>query len=229
MKDVVIPYRNSKSDELRYALRSLKNIPHGNVFICGDKPDFISTKVIFLPNSTRGKSAQLDCELNLRLALEDERLSDNFILMNDDFFIIKKISRLPNYQNGTIAELIRDRPQRPFMKYNQSLDNTIKYLECFDNPLSFELHIPMVMNKLDRLDLSNDIMSVLLTGKTILPRSIYGNLFCDINEFKKDVKVYTMSEQPSDSTFISTTEHSFGGLTGFLIKTLFKDKCEYEA
>lgn len=227
--DIVIPYIKNTTDELRYCLRSLKNIPHGNVFICGDKPDYISKKVIYLPRKTRGKTAQLDCELNLRLALEDDRLSDNFIFMNDDFMILKKITHLPTYQNGTIRDLIKSRPERPFMKYNNSLHETAKYLNTFDNPISYELHIPMVMNKADRLEISNDILPVLLTGKTILPRSIYGNVFCDIADFKKDVKLYTENDQPTDKVFLSTIERSFNGLAGFILKEKFKDKCEYEA
>lgn len=229
MKDIVIPYRNSKSEELRYCLRSLKNLPHRNVFICGDRPDFISDKVIFLPNKTRARTAQLDCEMNLRLALEDERLSENFIYMNDDFFIMKKLTKLPNYFNGTIRELIRSRPENKFMRYNQSLKDTAKFLNSFTNPLSYELHAPMVMNKLDRLEISNDILPILLTGKILLPRSIYGNIFCDINEFKKDVKLYSINDQPPKTEFLSTIEHSFSGIVGDYIKSKFKKKSIYEA
>ena len=163
VKDIVIPYIKNTSEELRYCLRSLNNIPHGNVFICGDRPDFISNKVIYIPRKQRGKSAQHDCELNLRLALEDERLSENFILMNDDFFILKKITHIPNYNNGTIRELIRSRPEKIFMKHNKSLSETAKFLNTFDKPLSYELHIPMEMNKCDRLDLSNDIIPTLFS------------------------------------------------------------------
>lgn len=226
--DVVIPYIRNTTDELRYCLRSLKNIPHGNVFICGDKPDFISDRVIYLPRKIRGKTAQLDCELNLRLALEDDRLSENFIYMNDDFMILKKITHLPAYQNGTIRDLIKSRPERQFIKYNNSLSETAKYLNNFDSPLSYELHIPMVMNKYDRLEISNDIMPILISGKTILPRSIYGNIFCDICEYRKDVKLYAENSQPIDKVFLSTIERSFNGQAGELIKSKFKEKCEYE-
>lgn len=227
--DIVIPYIKSSTDELRYCLRSLKNIPHRNVFICGDKPDYISDKVIYLPRKSRGVSAQHDCELNIRLALEDDRLSDEFIYMNDDFYIIKHIAGLPTYQNGTIRQLIGSRPERPFMKYNNSLRETVKYLNNFDNPISFELHIPMVMNKNDRLEISNDILPILSKGKTVLPRSIYGNSFCDINEYRQDVKLYTENEQPTDKVFLSTIERSFNGIAGSLLKEKFKEKCEYES
>lgn len=227
--DIVIPYIKSKSDELRYCLRSLKNIPHRNVFICGDKSDFISDKVIYLPRESRGMTPQLDCELNLRLALEDERLSEDFIYMNDDMYFLKPITKIHNYQNGTIKDLIKSRPQRIFMSYNNHLLNTARYLNNFDNPLSFELHIPMMMNKSDRLGISNDILPILITGKTLLPRSIYGNSFCDVNEFRQDVKLYTENEQPTDKVFLSTIERSFNSTAGSILKEMFKEKCEYEA
>ena len=226
--DIVIPYTKSTSEELKYCLRSLKNIEHNSVFICGDKPDFISDEVIYLPRKTRGKTTQHDCELNLRLALEDDRLSDKFIYMNDDFFILKKIAKLPHYQNGNIRALIKSRPERQFLKHNNALAETAKYLKTFDNPLSFELHIPMVMNKLDRLEISNDILPILESGKIVLPRSIYGNIFCDINEYRKDVKLYHSSDEITDNTFLSTYEPSFNGNVGEFIKHKFDTKCKYE-
>ena len=226
--DIVIPYAKSNTDELRYCLRSLKNIPHDKVFICGDKPDFISDKVIYLPRALRGSTAQYDSELNIRLALLDERLSNDFILFNDDFYIMKPIKRLHTYQNGTLKDLIDSRPQRQFLKHNIQVQNTIDYLHNFDNPLSFELHIPMVFNKQDRLEVSNTIIDSLKSGKVVLPRSIYGNIFCDINEYRKDVKLYTENDKITDDTFLSTYEATFNSNLGDIIRSRFKDKCEYE-
>ena len=38
--DVVTPYRENGSEELKYTLRGLKNIPHRNVWVCGDETKF---------------------------------------------------------------------------------------------------------------------------------------------------------------------------------------------
>lgn len=226
--DIVIPYRKTQSEELRYCLRSLRNIPHRNVFICGDKPNFISDEVIYLPGELLGTTAQLDCELNIRLALQDKRLSDDFIYINDDFFVMKRVTELPNYQNGSFQDIINKRTDPMFRKHNQSLKSTKEYLNKFVSPMSFELHVPMIMNKANRLKISNEIMPYLLKGTALLPRSIYGNSFCDTNEYKKDVKVYNSNDKMPTGAFVSTLDRAFGGNVGDIIKNKFKTNSKYE-
>jgi len=224
--DIVIPYRWSDTDELKYCLRSLKNIPHREVFIVGDKPDFINDKIIFIKNSQKGNNCQHDSELSLRLALQDDRLSDEFMLFNDDFFIMDKIEEIENYNSGTLLDKIKSRPEAMFHNHNQGMKNTIDFLGD-KNALNYELHIPMIMNKQKRLELSQNIVGI-LERKLILPRSIYGNTLCDIKDFRKDVKLYHDSDEITDKYFASTTNSSFNGRNGDIIKSKFNRKCRYE-
>jgi len=227
VKDIVIPYIKSNTDELKYCLRSLKNITHGNVFICGDRPDFISDKVIYIPRVLKGNRPQYDSELNIRLALLDNRLSDDFILFNDDFYILKQCNELLNYHAGEIKDIIKQRNNRIFAVHNKYLSDTKSYLND-DSALSYELHIPMIFNKNKRLQVSNEIMPLLSKGRTVLPRSIYGNRFCDISIIKQDVKIYDENDKIADDTFLSTYESTFTGSAGDIIRSNFSNKCKYE-
>jgi len=225
--DIVIPYLKSDSDELRYCLRSLKNIDHDKVFICGDKPDFISDKVIYIPRVLKGSTPQYDSELNIRLALKDKRLSDDFILFNDDFYVMEYCNDLLNYHTGEIKDVVKQRKDHKFSLHNKFLMNTKEYLQD-DSALSYELHIPMIFNKMKRLQVSDEILSILASGKVLLPRSIYGNRFCDISIIKKDVKIYHENDKITDDIFLSTYEPTFTGSAGDIIRSRFKEKCEYE-
>ena len=221
--DVVFPYKKTNSEELKYALRSLKNIPHRNVFICGDKPDWISDEVIWLGKDGYGINAQHDSELNIRLALHDIRLSNAFILMNDDFYILKPVRHLPDYFIGTFDEVIQRRQEAQFNTFNQALLKTKAFIGV--NPLCFEIHIPAIFNKVDRLTVSNEILPVLSLGCTIFPRSIYMNRYYGSTVRRKDVKLYSFNnEQPLDD-FLSTDD----GQLNDQIKQLFPNKCKYEA
>lgn len=224
--DIVIPYRNSNTDELRYCLRSLKNIEHDNVFIIGDRPDFISDSVIFIENKEHGKNAQHDNELNIRLALNDSRLSDDFILFNDDFFVIKKVKELIDYNAGDIDDVLAKRDCLMFRRHNQGLINTKMFIGL-KGAVSFELHIPMIMNKQKRLDISNQIIGI-LPKRLLLPRTIYGNAFCDIKNITKDVKLYVSSDKIPSGVFVSTLDSAFNGIAGDIIKSRFRYKCKYE-
>lgn len=220
--DVVIPYKDSGTDELKYALRSLKNLPHRNVFICGDKPDWVSDEVICLTKSGHGVTAQHDAELNLRLALIDIRLSRQFILMNDDFYILKPIKDLPDYYTGTIKELIRQRQSAQFIAYCQALEKTKSYIGY--DAWSFELHLPAIMYKNSRLQVSDEILPLLELGNTLLPRSIYFNRYCRHTVHREDVKLYSFHRGPLPDDFLSTEDTTDMDA----IRELFPEKSPYE-
>ena len=221
--DVVFPYKKTKSDELKYALRSLKYLPHRNVFICGDKPDWISDKVIWLGKSVYGVNAQHDSELNIRLALHDVRLSSKFILMNDDFFILRPVYNLPDYYTGTFSELIRSRQEAQFATFNQAMYKTKAFLTDPD-PLAFEVHIPVIMSKHKRLAVSNEILPMLALGCTVFPRSIYLNRYGNRIVKREDVKLYHFNNTQLPDDFLSTDDGQFTEQ----IKNLFPEKCIYE-
>lgn len=223
--DIIIPYKKTNDDSLRYCLRSLKNIDHDKVFICGDKPDFISSEVIYLPRVENGINAQHDSELNIRLALADGRLSENFILFNDDFFILKKAKKL-EYDNGYIADIIKERKNIKFRNHNKHLIDTEKYLlnKGYTDIKSYELHIPMVMNKDARQYVSDDIIKMLEKNRILLPRTIYGNIFYDISKTIKDVKIYAYTTEKLTGTYLSTLNLKYVPS----IEKRFKEKCRYE-
>lgn len=83
----------AENEEIRYSVRSLEQhmLDLGNVFIVGENPGI-------LPNAI-----QIECEdphtkawrnmlLKLRTACAIEGLSEEFILMNDDFFLLAPVS-----------------------------------------------------------------------------------------------------------------------------------------
>src|SRR5690554_930418 len=83
----------NNSEELRYSLRSLKHIPHGNVFIVGEMPEWV-TNVTHINVQQTGTKNQ-NVTTGLRKAIRSELISDDFILMNDDFFFMKDIEEMP--------------------------------------------------------------------------------------------------------------------------------------
>lgn len=221
--DIVIPYRATHTLELKYVLRSLKNIKHRLVFICGDKPTWVSDDVICLTKDRYGVNAQHDSELNLRLALMDNRLSTEFILMADDIFILNKINDLPDYYTGTINEAIREKSGARFITYCQALQRTKEFIKCKD-PGSFELHVPAIMQKYLRSDVSNEVLPILERGITILPRSIYYNRYCTRPVQRKDVKLYDSKSGQLSGDFLSTDD---GEIPEQIFK-MFPEKSKYE-
>jgi hypothetical protein len=84
--DVVYIARAGENEELRYSLRSLVNIPHGRVWLVGGRPphwytgDRIPTPQTGLKKDISGRAMVTAC-------LHPE-ISDEFLLFNDDFYVM---------------------------------------------------------------------------------------------------------------------------------------------
>jgi len=201
--DILIPLgQGSRHDnlELRYCLRSIEKHLIGvrNVFIVGDKPEWLRG-VVYIPerdnpnnwmrahNIYRKIMAGIKFSfINLsakpsvnKFEVFDLELSDNFLFMNDDHFLLTDYvaGEFPYYHRGAVdlQALEHHKPQQLQMA------NTAYMLE--DNAfLDFDIHCPVVYNK----RLFQNIFSRLPEkwpeyGYGI--KSFYNNQGCDITNW----------------------------------------------
>ena len=231
--DVVYLVKNTKyNGELRYSLRSVcKNFPHRKIWFIGGLPSGINPDY-YMPVDQTDKASPSDKYDNvakLRQAILDNKcISNNFILFNDDFFVLKPIKKLPAYINGDLPKLI-EFVQREGHVSNSRYINIVNSMidDLSDRNLNlnnFELHLPMVINK--------KLMENVVKEYGVFRRSLYGNSVYSTEECTelKDVKIYNHIQIPSeDQIFVSTTDGSFNlGEVGKYIREKFKDPCEYE-
>ena len=220
------------NEELTYSLRSLCNLPHDKVFFVGGCPSNINkNKIIHIPveqKSTKWRNSTN----NVRLACMDERLSDDFILMNDDFFILEPIAdpvKELNVSGGTMQSVY----DKVYEKYGKEINWCKGMRETRDllqkqgiyNPLCYELHIPFIFNKSKFLAIF-DIPGV-QDINVLHKRSLYGNLHLKNTQMATDVKVRKEQEIPVGSKFISCSDKGFEVIKPILEK-LFPQKSEYE-
>ena len=228
MIDIVIPYRTSKTDELKYTLRAIeRHLEHGKIVIVGDIPDWVQN-ALTIPTERSTHKHQLDCELNIRAALP--YLSDEFYLFNDDFILLKPLEDIPNYHEGDIDDVVKIKA-RSIVTSNvaKKLINTRAFLHSkgVEYPVAYTLHIP-VKYKRDNYQRCSDLILPTLKRTDILPRTIYGNLYGDSSVIHKDVKIYTKDQPLPNDDFVSTWENSWDGIAGDSIRAMFKDKSRYE-
>lgn len=228
------------SEELRYSLRSLRNVPHAKVYIVGEKPEWV-TNVHFISVMQSGSKAQ-NVSRNLQTAVNNPQISDDFILMNDDFFIMKAVHEIPTLTFGAMSDVIRDYNRR-YPEGSDYIDRLQKGHERLQrigiaNPISYELHVPIVINKCNAVNLFEEASKERLYQF----RSSYGNLYRiggepsnDVKVFldarhnaplyNRDAKIYLQSQE-----FLSATGGAFKrGAVGDFIRRAFPDKSDYEA
>jgi hypothetical protein len=209
LHNVFIPYKRTTSDELKFSIKSLKNLPHNDIFVSGDVPEFDGTffNIPVKPSKSwqRRMSPYHNVEAKIRDFMESGLAGEKFILMNDDFFIMKPVQRLRVYHRGTLKEFL-DNHGLNF--YSKAVRQTYEYLRAYgiDDPINYELHVPMLFDTESRLSISNDCLPEFRRGKNLLMRSVYGNLMQLGGTFMPDCKNITDYE---DKTFLSTNDTSF--------------------
>lgn len=229
--DIVYILKNDvKPDELRYSLRSLKNFPHARVWFAGGIPEGLRADGV-MPIEQEGISKYQKAGSTYRPICENDQISDQFWLFNDDFFIMQPITEYGCVYDETLFEkIIRIEDKHNGMTaYTKRLRNAAKWLrENGYDVLNYENHMPMLYDKKKLLRVL-DIKET-LDSECYPTRSLYGNIYETGEVNHKDVKIIDTGVMPDpECDFLSTSDLSFRrGKVGEYIRDQFKDPCEYE-
>lgn len=223
--DCVYICRPGDNEELRYSIRSVvQNLPHKDIWVIGYKPKWYVGNFIPVENTTTKFE---NIRIALKTAAEDQRISNDFILMNDDFFVINPVKTVVPLHGGLLIDKInRYRDILGPNRYVTILENTYKFLikSKIENPLDYDIHTPMPMNK-------NNVLKII--NRKHFPRSLYGNIFNIGGELIKDVKVYPKDnlmwqEIDINSSYLSAQDDSFDIIYNEKLKQMFNKPSKYE-
>jgi hypothetical protein len=228
MSDVLyILGRGSKQDdlELRLSLRSLEKYAQNldRVFIVGNCPEWVKN-VTHIPEED--KYFPFSNHVRKVLKAIDGGISDNFLLMNDDFFMMRSfdVDTYPYYIRG---EMFSDKQGG---SYRQMLNNTVEILnkKGIDKVLAYNCHVPIIYNRQKFLELKPLWERWKEDTIGFSPRIVYGNLFVKDGVFIQDPKIFD-DKMPSEvglSGCISSHSNSVNVLKE--LEQIFKEPSKYE-
>lgn len=217
MTDIVIPYRiTNHTKELRYCMRSIETYLTGvgQVFIVGDLPDWIQN-VVHIPfaDNPDWRYKERNIYEKTQAACNDERVSDPFLFMNDDHYLLGRMaaSSTPYLYGNCLTS----------GKYNDTtLSNTFGVLGSW---AFYDIHFPILYSKerykraVGRVDWNKHY------GYCIK------SLYCCYNEIQgarvDDQKLRLPNERPT-GTWFSTSDKSF---TESIMQELYPNKSKYES
>ena len=224
--DVVYILREGiEGEELRYSLRSLKNLPHDKVWFFGGEPDgLVPDEQVTLMQ--KGISNWEKVCWTIAQVCNNQAVSENFYLFNDDFFVMKPVKKLPQYYDGTLIKRIDQLKMRTGggSLYSFELEKVRETLmDEGKKTYNYAVHVPMVINKDKAVEVLRKFPRIAMF------RTLYGNYWDIGGRQMADVKI-TDSRQPNkNATFLSTSDHSFEKCAvGEYIRSKFSEKCEYE-
>jgi hypothetical protein len=228
--DYVYICRPGENEELRYSIRSVvKNAIYDNIWVVGEKPDWYVGNFVHVPNTGTKFTNIYNC---FSAITDVGAISDNFVLIEDDMFLVKPIGIMPVYCGGLMSDRITELKNiSPNAKYINILQLTYKYIIKFlkvKEPINYEIHFPLVMNK---QNLSKSLRH------SLFQKSIYGNKFKIGGQETLDSKVHTQGRwleksydfRNGNSPIISTDEdHSFKVVYDEVLKDMFPNPSRYE-
>ena len=227
--DFVYICRSGDNEELRYSIRSVVNsFPDARVWVVGGKPDWYSGGYIPI---TQNHHKYANAFNNIDAICNSADISETFVLMNDDFFIVKKIDSIEPMHGGLLSEKInRYTKLTGSSMYIKKLITTNKKLVelGIKNPIDYELHVPMPMNKSGLLD-------VITNYPECLWRSMYGNLYNVGGTQMDDVKIYVnkrhlarSNEITDNSIYMSTEDTSLKIMIDKVLGQMLSEPSIYE-
>lgn len=178
---------NPRNEELRYSLRSVvKNMPHKRLWIFGGCPSNIVPDIRVRVDQS-GKTKWDRVRNMYKMVCENKEITDNFIMFNDDFFIMQPTNRIePLYRCSLEKHINILEPRNKPTPYSRLLRNAKQTLERLDKPtLSYELHTPFIFNKKKLLELLETFPDAHCC------RTIYGNLYDIGGRQSSDVKIFS--------------------------------------
>lgn len=218
--NIVIPLYSYKEDiELRYALRSLRNLSNvDNVFIVCDKLPYWLQNVHRIDKSDLQGEHFKEANIFAKL-LAASKVLPEFLYMNDDHYILQQgdANNYPLYHKGPLLaenRLIND-------PYRRTIANT---LSLYKSTMNYDVHCPIVMNgeTIDKVALTNWSKPYGYCLKTL-----YANAAGSQGEQVQDWKMYRSADIPA-SPFFSTDNRAVDEKMINRLENKFPGKSKYE-
>lgn len=184
-----------------------KNYPHKRVIFYGGRPDGIEPD-LFVPYTQPGDSKWEKVRNTVEIICENDNLTEDFILFNDDFFIMRPVETPTNYYDGTLDERIKTIDGATFGRHAEYSDRLRHLAETLKNagvtnPLNYAHHTPMIINRKKMLE------TLKKYPNEPMFRALYGNINKIGGENMPDVKFYQRRQPFPIGQYASTADESW--------------------
>lgn len=249
-----------RSAELRYSLRSLEANFTGlrDVHILGGLPTWLNRdeahwhrggKVLDQVNANLlerwGSVKHLNTWAQWVAIAELARhqmLSERFVIMNDDFFIMERLAELPNEHRGPVGEWMSARQYAGQLSSAGALGTSVELVERLwgvprDEQVAYETHGPLTVNRDSFAAVVGLVAERYVAergGRRLAKRSLYGNAVRLPAELAVDAKVHDPSGRPrGEARYLSSTDESFwygskANQIGGLVRARFSTPSRFE-
>ena len=225
---VYIVKEDPRNEELRYSIRSVvENFPVRNIWVFGYCPSWLK-EIIYVKIPQNGQKWENSKMLFDKIA-NCESLPDEFVLFNDDFFVVEKVDKVEQWYDGLLQDRI-DHLRKVFGNHQPLYANQLQQVvdrlaeHGITEPKNYAVHKPMLFNRknmLKSLELTKDLPMSL--------RSFYANYFNVGGIDAPDTKVFTTGPYDFPGPYLSSDDRTFRlGRIGRDVRAAFPNPSKYE-
>lgn len=242
---VVYPVRRGRRrdpDHLRWSIRSLRNLPHSNVVIVGQLPDWIDPATVSHIPTDQGRHKFVNIGMNLQAALDSADVTDRFVWFNDDFYVLRPVDCVELHDRGPMGPFCEKLRVAKHYQASYSTEHR-EYLAGmasqrsillewgYTDDLPFcDLHCPIPIDK----DRCRDVLARTIDTKPDHQlghfRGLYGaglpSTYLEDSKTKSRNRHYKLSDHPDP--YFSTYVRTWLGPVGAQIREMFPDPSPYE-
>lgn len=228
------------NNEIRFSIRSLVANLKGfrYIFIVGEKPVFLQNIIHIQANDIYDPAINADGNIITKVlaACNDERLSDDFLFINDDHLVLKpiQVADVPALHKGNMQEYKED-----YWKLNYwrgRLKRTMEVLaEKGYSTFHFDCHTPILFNKKKFKEVVSKFNYQ--EGKGLTMKSLYGNVVYAetgvlLTDQKKTVFKHfllpQLNSRLSECVFMSFNDDGLNRALMYWLTVNFINKSNYE-
>lgn len=214
-----------KYEEFRFSLRSAeKNISFRSLFVVGSKPDWL-TNVNYTENHPEGCKASRIMQ-NIKLICENPDVSEKFIFMNDDYFLLRPFD-FKYWHKGTLRDRMEVLKTGDYYRHLLATEMALKKRGF--STLQFDLHYPIIYEKKKLLEVIEMYDWNIPDGYTM--KSLYCNTLGIDGEYKEDCKAYkneNWSLWTSGKEMFSTSDTNFNKECKNFLLNLYPEPSKFE-
>lgn len=216
--DLVYPVREGEHNfDLLYSLRSVyANTHYGKIWITGYKPAWVKGDVGYIPTTQDGTKWRNALNNIVRACLH-EKISEDFVLMNDDFFCVKPFTFTEDSLYWRKPTSVWDARERYRFAKKTSWYRMFFHMAALLNSMGikthydFTLHKPMMINKRLFLHMMDQplVKWYLTKGWVFSYRILYGNMFLRDGQVPcpvQDEKLHKGRDMKPDATWVSVED-----------------------
>lgn len=225
--DVVYVNREGENPELRYSLRTLRNVDHDKVWIFGGAPVWINPDTVEHRRRIQSGSPYASTRAHIAAACNTPEVSDPFMLWNDDFFAMQPVGTIPVYSRGPLSAML-ERFATTKTLWAKGLRETAFLMEergVLEGALSYDTHLPLIVHKYEMLAALRWAKKARTDAVHL--RTLYGVWITNSTEHP-DPKIVRRSDPFPRGAWLSSGDDTFRSTAEPVLRYLFPDSSPYE-